>query len=59
MKCPSRCRSRNTRQGVASLEAILTLAVTLSIAMGMLVMGAIACRHLYHVLSVMVGSPYL
>jgi len=59
MKRRNNFRPAIVRSGVVTLEVILTLAVTFPIAMGMFVLGSIACRNLYHLISTMCGSPYL
>ena len=50
---------QSSRRGSVAVETVLALALLLPMTMTMLVVGGIACRHLYQVISTMVGAPYL
>lgn len=54
-----RCRHRRARRGLTALEAVVALMIGMPIGAGAFMLGLKACRHLYHFMSTMVGSPYL
>ena len=47
------------RQGIAAVEVVMVLAVTLSIALVLYATAKLTCSNLHHVISAIVGSPYL
>lgn len=59
MTTTGRARRRVMRAGVASFEAVLSLAVTFPMAWIMFLLGVKGLAGLYRVISSLVGSPEL
>jgi hypothetical protein len=50
---------RVARGGLASVEAVMSTAITFPAAVFLLVLGVRACKSLFHTIGVLVGWPYL
>ena len=54
-----RRRSSLAQRGLASFEAVMTMAIVLPLAGGLFLLGLKACKTLYQVIAGLVGWPYL
>ncbi len=52
-------RTSRSRRGTVAIEAVITLSALMLVFVSAYLMARVSSANLYHVISVMLGSPYL